>query len=105
MAEVAATTSSRPAFGFASSTATSRSYQCTRGRGLRAESSGGVNERSGGVKRRNGSPVPLFRDFRRHFLVTGELLEDRQQARVEEADLEEHQERQRAVDLVDQRVE
>src|SRR5215831_15771698 len=76
MDEVAATTSSSPAFGFASSTAMSRSYS-----------------------------DPLLGDFRRHFVaVARELLQDREQARVEEADLEEHQERQRAVDLVDQRV-
>src|SRR5262249_30461826 len=47
----------------------------------------------------------LFRNLRRQLLVARELLEDREQARVEEPDLEEHQERQRAVDLVDERVE
>jgi hypothetical protein len=37
--------------------------------------------------------------------VVGELLDDGQQARVEEAHLEQDQERQRAVDPVRQRVE
>ena len=42
-----------------------------------------------------------IRDLRlQHDAVAGELLDDREQAGVEEADLEEHEERQRAVDAV-----
>src|SRR5438874_12180610 len=37
--------------------------------------------------------------------IVGVLLDDRQQARVKEADLEQDEERQRAVDLVGERVE
>src|SRR5262245_38163825 len=40
-----------------------------------------------------------------HHRLVGVLLDDGQQPRVEEADLEEDEERQRAVDLVGQRVE
>src|SRR5215510_13721421 len=51
-------------------------------------------------------PALLTRRLRaqRH-VVAAELLDDREQAGVEEADLEEHEERQRAVDAVGQRVE
>src|SRR3954467_5602006 len=54
----------------------------------------------------SSSPPLLTRRLRaqRH-VVAAELLDDREEARVEEADLEEHQERQRAVDAVGQRVE
>src|SRR5215218_3388609 len=54
----------------------------------------------------SSSPALLTRRLRaqRH-VVAAELLDDRQQARVEETDLEQHQERQRAVDAVGQRVE
>src|SRR6188768_1008742 len=54
----------------------------------------------------SSSPPLLTRRLRaqRH-VVAAELLEDREEARVEEADLEEHQERQRTVNLVGQRVE
>src|SRR5688500_544579 len=54
----------------------------------------------------SSSPPLLTRGLRaqRH-VVAAELLHDRKQARVEEADLEQHEERQRAVDAVGQRVE
>src|SRR3954468_24846917 len=85
MDEVAATTSSRPALGLLSSTAIAPA-DCS-------------------LLCQPPTADCLLRDLRRHFLVTRELLQDRQQPRVEEADLEQHQEGQRAVDLVDQRVE
>src|SRR5262245_43457042 len=40
-----------------------------------------------------------------HHRLVGVLLHDGQQSRVEEADLEEHEERQRAVDLIREGVE
>src|SRR5690349_17589231 len=51
-------------------------------------------------------PALLTRRLRaeRH-VVAAELLHDRQEAGVEEADLEQHQERQRAVDAVGEGVE
>src|SRR4029453_3641841 len=54
----------------------------------------------------SSSPPLLTRGLRaqRH-VVAAELLDDREEARVEEADLEQHEERQRAVDPVGQRVE
>src|SRR5688500_18839802 len=54
----------------------------------------------------SSSPALLTRRLRaqRH-VVAAELLHDREQTGVEEADLEQHQERQRAVDAVGQRVE
>src|SRR4029450_8491498 len=54
----------------------------------------------------SSSPALLTRRLRAQcHVVAAELLDDRQQARVEEADLEEHEERQRPVDPVGQRVE
>ena len=49
----------------------------------------------------------LFGDFGRleHDGLARVLLKDREKTGVEEPDLEQHQERQRSVDLVDQRVE
>src|SRR5687767_9927953 len=47
----------------------------------------------------------IFGDGLQHHVLARELLDDRQQPRVEEADLEQDEERHRAVDPVGERVE
>src|SRR5450759_5902917 len=104
MEEVAATTSSRPALGFASSTATKRSYQGAGCFGPGAGCDVGVCTKHQYPGTEHQSPG-LLRNLGRHLFVTRELLKDREEPRVEEPDLEQHEERHRAVDLVDEGVE
>ena len=91
MDEDAATTSSRPALAGVSSA---------------TEVDDSVPRRLATVDSTTASQLLAVRDLRlQHDAVAGELLNDGEKAGVEEADLEEHQERQRAVDAVGQRVE
>src|SRR5262245_60501460 len=87
MADVVATISSRPAFGVAGALM-GGSYI------IRPQ------QRATLLVRLLARRLRAQRD-----IVTAELLDDREQPSVEEADLEQHQERQRAVDAVRQRVE
>src|SRR5262245_23167110 len=97
MAELAATTSSRPALGFAS-VVMRGSYQ---GRGAPPAAHGSGGETASYEPQEARGQQRLLGDLGRlHDVLVGELLQDREQAGVEEANLEEHQEWQRAVDLV-----
>src|SRR5688572_1954501 len=121
MAEEVATTSSRPPFGLESATGMEGSYMVVAGPGVKhtealrhrgslfpARCLRIARLETGSVINSGGSDtcLRLFLSRRlEHHRLTGVLLDDRQQPGVEEANLEQHEERQRAVDAVAERIE
>src|SRR5687768_13685446 len=105
IADVVATTSSRPPFGFVSTLMVIlralRLGASALGLGPWAGLGGrGVRPHASSLKLRASSL--LLRDL--HDCVVGVLLEDREQTGIEKSHLEEHQERHCRVDAVGQRV-